>query len=143
MRRLLQTSTLALSLLLSSSAPRGEETATDQRPTARFRAEHREVKEHLRHVEEWVGALRTQSPAERRKTAEKVVSFFEKHIEPHAEWEEQHLYPVVDTLAGGGPNAFTSSMRYEYRVVGAPPAHRPAGPPTGARLRPAPRLFAS
>jgi len=46
------------------------------------------------------------------------VSFFEKHIKPHAEWEERVLYPIVDRLAGGGPNAFTATMRYEHRVVG-------------------------
>ena len=109
---------MAVLVLIAPSAPRGEQTMTDQRPTARFRAEHREVKEHLRHVEDWVGALSIQSPAERRKTAEKVVSFFEKHIKPHAEWEERYLYPVVDKLTGGGPNAFTSTMRYEHRVVG-------------------------
>ena len=91
---------------------------TDQRPTEAFRAEHREIQEHLRHVHEWVGALPAQPPDEQRTTAEKVVSFFEKHIKPHAEWEERFLYPVVDSLAGGGPNAFTSTMRYEHGVVG-------------------------
>ena len=91
---------------------------TDDRPTAAFRAEHREVQEHLRHVHEWVGALPTQQPPEQRKTAQKIVSFLEKHIKPHAEWEERFLYPVVDKLAGAGPNAFTSTMRYEHRIVG-------------------------
>ena len=47
-----------------------------------------------------------------------MVSFFEQHIKPHAEWEERFLYPVVDKLAGGGAHAFTSTMRYEHRVVG-------------------------
>ena len=91
---------------------------TDERPTAAFRAEHREVQKHLRHVQEWMGALPAQAPAEQKKTAQKVVVFFEKHIKPHAEWEERFLYPVVDKLAGGGANAFTSTMRYEHRVVG-------------------------
>jgi hemerythrin-like domain-containing protein len=91
---------------------------TDQRPTAAFRAEHREVQEHLRHVHEWVGALSAQQPAEQRTTAQNVVSFFEQHITPHAEWEERFLYPVVDKLAGRGANAFTSTMQHEHRVVG-------------------------
>ena len=90
---------------------------TDQRPTAAFRAEHREVQEHLRHVHDWIGGLPAQDAAAQKKTALKVVSFFEEHIKPHAEWEERHLYPVVDKLAGGA-NAFTSTMRYEHRVVG-------------------------
>lgn len=91
---------------------------TDERPTAGFRAEHRGVQEHLRHVHDWVGALPTQQPSEQRKTAQKIASFFETHIKPHAEWEERFLYPVVDKLAGGGSNRFTSTMRYEHRVVG-------------------------
>jgi iron-sulfur cluster repair protein YtfE (RIC family) len=90
---------------------------TDQRPTAAFRAEHRRVQEHLRHVHEWVGALPAQELAEQKDTAQKVVSFFEEHIEPHAAWEERFLYPVVDELAGSGANAFTSTMRYEHRVI--------------------------
>lgn len=76
------------------------------------------MREHLRHVHEWVGALPAQDPATRKKTAQKVVSFFEKHIKPHAEWEERFLYPVVDKLARSGVNPFTSTMRYEHRVVG-------------------------
>ena len=90
----------------------------DDRPTATFRAEHKEVLEHLRHVQEWIGTLSAQEPAVQKKTALKVVAFFEKHIGPHADWEERVLYPVVDRLAGGGPNAFTATMRYEHRVVG-------------------------
>ena len=90
----------------------------DERPTAAFRAEHEEVREHLRHVNEWTGALSAQAPAAQKKTAQKVVAFFEQHIKPHAEWEERFLYPVVDRLAGGGANAFTSTMRYEHRIVG-------------------------
>ena len=109
---------LWLLVLLAASPAQGQKKTTDQRPTARFRAEHKEVQEHLRHVHQWVGALPSQPPAEQRKTAQKVAAFFEKHIKPHAEWEERFLYPVVDKLAGGGPNAFTSTMRYEHRVVG-------------------------
>jgi hemerythrin-like domain-containing protein len=105
-------------LMLTAASAKGQKAMTDQRPTAAFRAEHREVQEHLRHVHQWVGALSTQQAAEQRKTAQKVVVFFEKHIKPHAEWEERFLYLVVDKLAGGGPNAFTSTMRYEHRVVG-------------------------
>jgi hemerythrin-like domain-containing protein len=107
-----------LLVLLPAAPSRGEKAMTDERPTAGFRAEHREMQEHLRHVHAWVGALATQQPSEQRKTAQKVASFLEKHIKSHAEWEERYLYPVVDKLAGGGPNAFTSTMRYEHRVVG-------------------------
>jgi hemerythrin-like domain-containing protein len=109
---------VGLLVLLAAAPVRGEKAMTEQRSTAGFRAEHREIQAHLRHVDEWVGALSAQPPAEQKKTAENVASFFEKHIRPHAEWEEKVLYPIVDKLAGSGPNAFTSTMRYEHRVVG-------------------------
>jgi hemerythrin-like domain-containing protein len=109
---------LGLLVLLAAAPTHGEKAMTDQRPTAGFRAEHQEMQGHLGHIRDWVGALPTQQPQEQRKTAQKIASFFEAHIKPHAEWEERFLYPVVDKLAGGGPNAFTSTMRYEHRVVG-------------------------
>lgn len=105
-------------MLWSASTVQGEKAVTDERPTAKFRAEHREVQEHLRHVHDWAGQLAGQKPAAHKEAAQRVVSFFEKHIKPHAEWEERFLYPVVDKLAGGGANPFTSTMRYEHRVVG-------------------------
>jgi hemerythrin-like domain-containing protein len=105
-------------MLLAAAPVQGETTMTDQRPTTAFLVEHREMQEHLGHIRDWVGTLPTQHPAEQRKTTQKIASFFEAHIKPHAEWEERFLYPVVDKLAGGGPNAFTSTMRYEHRVVG-------------------------
>ncbi len=85
-------------------------------PSQTFRDTHKEVKAHLAHVAEWNGSL-ARSPD--RKTAEKIVAFFEQHIKPHAEWEEEKLYPVVDKLAGTtAENRFTSTMRYVHRVVG-------------------------
>ncbi len=91
---------------------------TDERSTAAFRAHHLEIKQHLEHVHDWIGALPSKDPAEQRATVRKVVTFFEQHIGPHAQWDEQFLYPLVDRLAGSGANAFTSTMRYEHRIVG-------------------------
>lgn len=98
-----------------SAAP-GEPPASGELPTASFRAEHVEIQQHLQHVHEWTGTLAAGDPAA-KQTAQKVVAFLEGHIEPHAAWEERVLYPIVDELAGG-PSAFTSTMRYEHRVVG-------------------------
>ena len=107
-----------LLLLLAAAPSPGEKAMTDERPTAAFRAEHKEMQVHLGHVHGWVGGLLTQQSPEQRKTAQKVATFLEKHIKSHAEWEERFLYPVVDRLAGGGPNVFTATMRYEHRIVG-------------------------
>lgn len=108
---------LAVLALVSCTAARAQESPTSTRPTARFRQEHATVQEHLRHVHEWVGAIGAQDAVAQKATAQKVVIFFERHIKPHAEWEERFLYPIVDKLAGG-PNAFTSTMRHEHRIVG-------------------------
>lgn len=82
-----------------------------------FRAEHKEIKAHLEHVAQWAGGL--PRAADKHKTAEKIVEFFAGHIRPHAEWEEANLYPAVDERAGTGEkNRYTSTMRYEHRIVG-------------------------
>lgn len=92
-------------------------TSSTARVTEPFRQEHVELKEHLAHVHDWNGALVKQPPAEQAQTMKRIVGFFEQHLAPHAKWEEEHLYTSVDKRAGGGPNAFTASMRFEHRVV--------------------------
>lgn len=92
-------------------------TSSSARVTEPFRQEHVELKEHLQHVHEWNGQLATQPPAEQAQTMKKIVGFFERHLAPHAKWEEQHLYDSVDKRAGSGPRPFTASMRFEHRVV--------------------------
>lgn len=89
-----------------------------KRPTEPFRAEHVEVKEHLGHIHSMVGAMPSTPPEEQVKTMAFVVNFLNVHIKSHADWEEKVLYPVVDKYAGGGPHAFTASMRYEHGIVG-------------------------
>ena len=48
----------------------------------------------------------------------RTLGFFRDHLLAHAEWEERVLYPAVDRRASGSGHAFTSSMRYEHRIVG-------------------------
>lgn len=87
-------------------------------PSQQFRTEHIEIKKHLADVEQWTGALSSSKPSEQKKTMLKIVSFFKEHIKPHAEWEEKKLYPAVDKRAGKGADVFTSTMRYEHKIVG-------------------------
>jgi hemerythrin-like domain-containing protein len=47
----------------------------------------------------------------------RVVGFLREHLIGHADWEERVLYPLVDRHAGGGPEAFTASMRLEHRII--------------------------
>ena len=87
-------------------------------PTAPFRREHVEIKEHLGHLDAMAGALPTAKPEEQRRTMSMVAKFLHEHIRNHAEWEEAYLYPAVDKRTLAGANPFTASMRYEHRIVG-------------------------
>jgi hemerythrin-like domain-containing protein len=117
----MRASLLVIALLLpgcaatttTSPSPRA---APGARPTESFRAEHRELKVHLGHVDAWIGALAAAPADEQRAIMGRVVAFFAGHIAPHAAWEEAKLYPAVDRRASRG-EPFTASMRLEHRVV--------------------------
>ncbi len=87
-------------------------------PTAGFRAEHAETKEHLRHLDGMVRSLDDAPAAEQNRTMSFVVKFLREHILTHAAWEEAHLYPLVDERAGRAGEPFTASMRYEHGIIG-------------------------
>jgi hemerythrin-like domain-containing protein len=106
---------LVLTLLGAWSLPL---SAEDSRPTAGFRAQHAEVKEHLRHLDGMVGALGGASADEQRRTMSFVVRFLKDHILSHAAWEEEKLYPLVDARAGRSGEPFTATMRYEHGIIG-------------------------
>ena len=88
-----------------------------KRATESFRAEHVVLHNHLLEVEQWTGELFREGKSAQKKTMLQIVSFFKEHIKPHAEWEEKKLYPAVDKRASRGPEPFTSTMRYEHRIV--------------------------
>lgn len=87
-------------------------------PTAPFRQEHVEVKEHLAHIDAMVGQLGATKADQQRSTMTAVAKFLADHILTHAEWEEKYLYPAVDKRTTAGEHPFTESMRYEHRIVG-------------------------
>ena len=111
-----QTKILAVAGLMAGVA--ALPAVADDRPTAGFRAEHAEVKEHLRHLDGMVGGLDGAPETERRRTMAFVVKFLDEHIRSHAAWEEAHLYPVVDDRASRQGEPFTASMRYEHGIIG-------------------------
>jgi hemerythrin-like domain-containing protein len=115
-RRLKWAPLISAGLLIGAAAARAADA--DERPTQSFRREHLEVRTHLGHARQWVGELAQHKQGQQRAKAQQVVTFFEKHIAPHAQWEERVLYPLVDRLAGGGKHRFTETMRYEHRIVG-------------------------
>ena len=89
------------------------------RVTEPFRREHAEIHEHLSHIDGLAGTLDGQSAGMQHETMARIVRFFKTHILAHAASEERFLYPVVDRFAGvgAGTSTFTSSMRYEHRMV--------------------------
>lgn len=107
---------LLLPSLLFAAAPAG--AAPDARPTAGFREEHADIKEHLNHLDQMAGSLATADAAGQRKTARFIVRFLTDHLLAHAKWEEAKLYPVVDREAKSGERRFTSSMLYEHGIIG-------------------------
>src|SRR6187200_1063269 len=65
-----------------------------------------------------IGDLRSDLTTDRTGTLKRILSSFKEHLEPHAKWEEEVLYPAVDRRAGSLPQRpFTATMRYEHRVV--------------------------
>ena len=114
MKALYSTAFAAAALLAGAALPA---TAADDRPTAGFRAQHAEIKEHLRHLDAMVGSLDGATDEERGRTMAFVVKFLDEHIGSHAAWEEENLYPIVDTRAGRQGEPFTASMRYEHGII--------------------------
>ena len=89
------------------------------RVTESFRQKHSEIHEHLTHIDGMAGNLDGQSAGMQRETMARIVKSLKTHILAHAASEEKVLYPVIDRYAGVGVagSTFTSSMRYEHRVV--------------------------
>jgi hemerythrin-like domain-containing protein len=81
--------------------------------TKPFRDENVAIKEHLGHMEQMAANVRESDTPERHMRS--LVAALKGHIGPHAAWEEEVLYPVVDRQAGEAQ--FTRSMRYEHRIV--------------------------
>lgn len=105
-----------LILLLALALPAAARAA--ERPTEPFRAEHVELREHLRHIDEAVESLGTLAPEQRAKRMAWITAFLDEHVLAHAGWEERVLYPLVDARTTSGKHPFTETMRYEHGVVG-------------------------
>lgn len=88
-----------------------------EKPSERFRAEHREIRQHLVHMDELAGQILSHASSEQKQDMKRLVDYLKKHIIPHAEWEEKILYGAVDKLACNAANPFTSTMRYDHKIV--------------------------
>ncbi len=91
--------------------------ATADLPTAHFRETHKEELGHLAHVEKWNLEIRSQAADEQKATAGRILSFFRTRLIPHAEWEEAHLYSLIDKLVKTDKGRYTDTMRHEHKIV--------------------------
>ena len=105
-------------LLAAGCAVKPAPSAPRELPTQPFRDEHREIKEHLSHVSAWVSQLASAPPARQRELMRQTLAFLKDHLVAHAEWEDKFLYPAVDRRTSNPDYPFTSTMRYEHRIVG-------------------------
>ncbi len=90
---------------------------TQARPSEKFRQEHRELMEHIRHLGAIMDGLRA-APEGHQADLEAVQGFFEHALKPHAQWEEDNLYPVIAPLLSehGNPTA-TMIVDHAYLVA--------------------------
>lgn len=70
------------------------------RPTEPFRREHEELKSHIEHIGQAARQLPHLAPAERGPVVAQVVGFLRGTLVPHAQAEEEVLYPEWAKLLG-------------------------------------------
>ncbi len=98
--------------------PWPERRATPTAPADAIRAEHRELLPHLDHLRALADDVTTLPPQELSERLRAVLGFLREVLLPHAEAEDETLYPVVDRVlrALGGT---TRTMSIDHRAVGA------------------------
>lgn len=83
--------------------------------TDAFRDEHAELLEHIEQLRLTAAALPEQSSKERAKHREHALEFFRGTLIPHAEAEEEVLYPAVAEILGDG--RATATMISDHRAI--------------------------
>lgn len=82
-----------------------------------FRQEHVHILEELARFEVRF-AFPPIDAAGRKELMQEFSHWLDRRVRTHAEWEEEHLYSLVDTLARSSPERpYTTSMRYEHRIL--------------------------
>ncbi len=90
---------------------------TETLPTEPIRAEHRDLRPHLDHLAVSGRELPTWDEETAASTLPRYVGFLSGHLIPHAVAEEEHLYPVIDRIAGS--EMTTATMRADHREITA------------------------
>jgi hemerythrin-like domain-containing protein len=84
--------------------------------TQRFLDGHSALRKQLEVHKAEVGALRGAARQAAEITMGRAVLFLDEEIRPHAAWEEVKLYPLLDSMVGGGER-FTASLRREHAII--------------------------
>lgn len=87
------------------------------RPTNRIRAKLAEFRSFLIRIEELTHGLPGTRPEDQRKLMQQIATIYRNEILYHSDWEERRLYPAVDKRASKGSEPFTSTIRYEHRII--------------------------
>lgn len=83
--------------------------------TDAFREEHAALLEHVEHLRSVAGQLPGMDTDERAAAIQRALEFLRGTLIPHAEAEEQVLYPAVGALLGS-PQA-TATMVSDHRAI--------------------------
>jgi hemerythrin superfamily protein len=93
--------------------------------TELVREEHAHLREHVEHIRIAARELPTVSPEERREIVARILDFLRNTLLPHAEEEEETLYPAVGEALGNPESIRPMSHAGCCRDAGED-RHRPA-----------------
>jgi iron-sulfur cluster repair protein YtfE (RIC family) len=85
--------------------------------TETVREDHAKLHEHVEHIRIAARELPTVSPEERHAIVGRILDFLRGTLLPHAEEEEQWLYPVVGELLGNRES--TRPMTHDHLAIRA------------------------
>jgi len=91
-------------------------TTNHQLPSAKIREHHQELLSKLARVRETIDRLERGEMGEVNEGLRESVKFFDAELRPHAEWEEDNLYPPVGELLKryGSP---TATMEVDHDAI--------------------------
>lgn len=86
------------------------------KPIAKIRAHHAGILKKLKRIPQTVAGIRVDSADTSKATLEEIVEFLVDDLKPHAEGEEQFLYPAVDDLIKQYERA-TATMSLDHVTI--------------------------
>ncbi len=87
----------------------------DGRPTEAFHEEHRQLLGHIENIRDTARELPNLAEEERSAGRKGIVEFLEHTLLPHAEAEEEFLYPEIGRILGD--TRATETMSYDHGAI--------------------------